>query len=519
MAGTAGRISKFEVNREEQNLLGFENKTIDERAFYEMYPKAMTYKMLDSTRRHIATNYRSNIISPQGNLMDLFRDQARIMDSEGALTVRWKLFTNDGDVRSSFVKWYVDDITCIAKGGTEFEIGLDTDFFGANDVIIFEGLRECPILIRSEPFPDGRAWKYTAAILGDLEDAFPAEYLNSGDRLIQIGSLIGEATQERGNAHWSNGEAFVEFEVPLTRMGWNYKVTDNAWLAAKSYRLKPCDKDGQRAGKDIMFSSLDAKFEDAIERQKDLWLVYGRSAGKFAGNFLDGITRKDLRTGPGLYEFLESACVIDWNPESNIISLLSAILPPLWDDKVAKEDQAVDVYTGKGGLIAWQDAGRELDVFGVMQTAELNYTSTEGFAKGQRGVGLNAKRYTEYHIEPFGTIRVKHLPFLDSKLINTKTYKGLPLSSYEFWIFNYGYGDGKDGNIYIFNDKRIEQRLYGIGTWTPLGPVGSVKNRGSRSAFVNTLGHENAYEYIYECMMGFVMKDTSAFILVRPNIR
>jgi hypothetical protein len=328
--------------------------------------------------------------------------------------------------------------------------------------------------------------------------------------------LIGEATPRRGNVHFGDQETYVEFEVPMTRMGWEMKITDNAFLASKNYRLSPTQPDNQHGlDTDVLYNSLEMKFMRATNGMKDLWLTYGRSAGQFAGRFLDGMTEKELGAGPGLFEFMEASYIYDFNVEAFDIDIFREFLPTLWHDKVDTNDRVVDIYTGTGGLIKWQKACQKADIAGVIQTADENYVKEEGLFPGRKGVAIGAKQYRAVFIEPFGLIRVHYLPFLDSQLVETRQYRGLPITSYEYIIFNYGYGDGRDSNVYILNNEDVEQYGYSIGTWSPLGPALGKPQIHNR--FQNGGTRENAFWYIHECMFGMVVKDPSYMVWFRPN--
>lgn len=266
-----------------------------------------------------------------------------------------------------------------------------------------------------------------------------------------------------------------------------------------------------------MYGEFDAKFMRETNFQKDMWLTYGRSAGRFASKFLDGITQMKLDAGPGMFEFMEAAYTVDYNVKSFSIDLFKTLFPTLWNDKVATNDRVVDVYTGSGGLLLWQKACEAADIYGTLQTPEINYSTEAALFRGRHGVALGAKQYRAVYIEPFGLIRVHHLEFLDSELVDSRKYNGLPLPSYEFIVFNYGYGDGRDSNVYITRNPDVEQFGYSIGTWSPLGGVLGKPNIHNR--FLNGLGNENAYKIIHETAFGLVIKDPSAMLWFRPAIK
>lgn len=509
--------TKFKTYSQDINAHDYFNKMVDERAYFEVYPNAVDYEMLEPNRKQIASYAKANLIGPDGTLMRLFEKSARKV-STTARTVSWRLYTQEGDIRSSFLRHYEANNPQPGKGGVSFYIGLDTPWFGPNDVIIFQNLREIPLLVRSEPEPDGHVWRYEVKLLvDDYKAFFPLNLLKSGDRLIQIGSLIGEATVERGNIHFGEGDSYIEFEVPMTRMGWQMKVTDEAWYAATHFRLRPMDKEGavQEGTPGILYNTLDMKFERAVNRQIDMWLTYGRSTSRFAGKFLDGLTQKELTSGPGLYEFMESSYIYDYSVDGGSIDIFREFLPPLWNDHIDPDMREVEIFTGTGGLMLWDRWCREADIQGIVHSEEWNYEKETPRFKGRTGVGLDAKDYISFHIKPFGKVTIKYLPFLDSELIESRKYKNLPITSYEFIIFNFGYGDQRDSNVYILENSNFNQYGYTAGTWTPKGP--RLNNPGASGFAASANPHENAYYYIYESMVGLVVKDPGYLIWYRPS--
>lgn len=511
--------SKFITYRQDINHHDYFNKIVDERAYFEVYPNAIDYELLEPNRRQIASFAKQNIIGADGTIMRFFEKTARKTQTK-ARTVRWKLYTMEGDIRASFMKHYEGVATRVGKAGLSFYIGLDTPWFGPNDVLIFQNLREIPILVVSEGEPDGSIWRYEVKLFVDNYKAeFPINLVKAGDRLIQIGSIIGESTVERGNIHFGDGDTYLEFEVPMTRMGWQMKVTDDAWYASEHYRLAPMMPDGDvPSGKPgILYNTLDMKFERAVNRQMDLWLTYGRSTGRFAGRFLDGLTQNDILSGPGLYEFMESAHIYDFSVEGDSIKIFTDYLPPLWHDKVQVDDREVEIWTGTGGLLVWDRWCREADIQGVLQYPDWNYQKEDARFKGRTGIGLNARDYTSYHIQPWGKVKIKYLPFLDSDLIESRKYKNLPITSYEYIIFNFGYGDQRENsNVHILENDTFKQYGYTSGLWTPKGP--RLNNPAAASFVVSSANpHENAYWYIYEAMLGLVVKDPGYIVWYRPN--
>lgn len=512
------QMTKFKVYEQGLNDDGFVNKEINERAFFAQHPHAKAYEMLEPQRRHIATYAKGNIIDKDATLMKHFDDKMRVIDWKSKVA-RWRLFTQEGDLRGSYIRNMEQDNPYPGRNQMEFQIGLDVEWYGPNDYLIFEGFRELEIRITSQPEPRGSAYIYSAVLVTDNNAAyFPINEIPLGSRVMQTGSGIGEATVERGNISWVEGEAFVEFETNLSRHGFQMKVTDDAWYAQRHFRIKKMDEDGRPSKKEpgVIYSTLDAKFESNVNKMLDLSLTYGRKAGRYAGRFLDGITRNDIPKGAGFFEYMESAQIFDYDVEGGSIEQFTEFLPTFWNDKVDPFKREVDIWTGTGGLKLWNKWAKESDEVSFVKEEKTHYSYEDPIVPGRTAVGTNNKEYRVVHITPFGKVRINYMPFLDSELVDVRKYKGLPYPSYEFFIFNYGYGEGMDSNMFILNNKRYHQKTYAVGTWTPLGPAG-VNGNGNKFANKSHNPMENAYYYIYEAMVGLVIKDPSAIIYYRPN--
>ncbi|MCC6818558.1 MAG: hypothetical protein IT245_06695 [Bacteroidia bacterium] len=517
MAVIPQNFEKFSVGRYSTSGKELANKLVDERAFYSIYPHSLPYHELDPAMRKLASANYPTIINGD-SLMNIFEQQTKVINVDKD-TIRWKLFFDSSDLRASIMGVQESLSGILGLNGASFELDLDSDVYGPNDLIIIEGLTELPLLIKSHPRTHGMKTTYDV-VLEDAGDHIQAAWIKTGMQVkAQIGSLRGEGNVTRGNVHWTSGNSFIQFEVPMTSMGWEMKITNKAWLASKHYMIRPNMKEhlAMTGGADVMINEFDAKFKRVTDKQIDLGLAYGRASAKHASPHLDGITGKPMISGPGWYQYLESATHLDFNPYQNIIDFLRTQIPATWNDKVDYADRILDVYTGSGGLTLVQQAGEELDNKGsVIQTAEYNYTSETAFFKGRKAIALGAKQYRAFYIEPFGLVRFHHLPMLDSSTIDTRKFRGLPYQSYEFIVFNDGRGDGREENIYIARSEEESQFLYSTGLWTPTGAAGQ---NGNAQKYHNGLGDENAYKIIREEKVGMVVKDPTYFTWIRMNMR
>lgn len=519
--------SKFEINRLTQDKNRQIYKTLDAAATFRVFPDIVDFAELNPVRRRVAAYSRPHIIGEDGSLMRVFEDRAAIEDMSGDY-IRWKLYTENADVRSFFSKNYLDAGTKagISEDGEleSFPIGLDTDILGPNDIFVFERFRDFPFRVVSDPIPDGDVFKYEVVIQADDIDYVELDMIDLGTRIVQTGSPIPEATERRGNVTIEGANAYVEFEVPKSRMGWSMEVTDKAWMNAEDFLLEATDPDVQRALMDevgspnVLFSELEEKFWRATNRMIDMSLTYGRSSGKFAGQYLDDLNQRELVTAPGLYEFLESGWTDEYHVDTFNLDILRNFIKPIWLNKVDISDRVLHIYTGSGGLELVQKACRAEDIDRVDQPADLHYGMEEGYFEGRQGVVLGKKQYVGFHIEPFGTVYFHYLPFLDNTAIDNRKYNGYGYDSYQMIAFDFGYGDIRDdSNIKIIRDSSIEQYGYGIGGWGPFGPAlsGNPKHAGMPT----TMRSKNSYEMIREVSLGFLIQDVSNIMFLQPALK
>ena len=138
MALAPREATKFEVNRVGADKHAHLYKNIDLAALYEAYgPTLMSIQELNPVRKKVAKWARPNILKEDGTIMSIFEDRALIREVNSS-RVSWKLYTLDADTRSTFVKNYEEGNDEAGLDGTISEVGLDADWFGPNDQIIFE---------------------------------------------------------------------------------------------------------------------------------------------------------------------------------------------------------------------------------------------------------------------------------------------------------------------------------------------------------------------------------------------
>lgn len=510
-------LKRFQVYEEFVDQKGYFNKLTTERTVFEAFPNLVDYEMLEMTMNDVPSYAKGNIIDKDGTLMRFFEKNAKVVNTDKHY-INYRLAVGESDVRATILENVEPGVDKLGVNGSYFNIKLDVEWYGPNDALILEEMRELPLLVKSEPIPDGHGFIYEVQLITDDDALYlPAEYISEGIRLMQAGSFIGEGQSIRGNVTFGYDNAFLEFQIPTTRMGFEHKMTDDAYMASKNFRLEPRNSQDEPIQNmpDILYNSFEMKFLANVNYQVDLWMTYGRTAGKYVGRYLDGLTNNPLKIGPGMFQFLEAAYTYDYPVESGNLDMFSDFLQAAWHDKVDPSQRNVEIWGGTGFIRNWQEWCRQADQYGIIQEADINYSREPALFEGRAGVGINRKQYRSIFLDPWGKITVNHLPLLDSEKVETRKYRGLPITSYQALVTDYGYGTGPDSNVHIVQNPSRNTEGYSIGTFSPLGSVIGKPELSSR--FHQGLGTENAFKYMAEREFGFLIKDPSYMLWYRPN--
>ena len=522
--------NKFEMFSLPTNKRNYQGKLIDSRTIFEANPSLKNYSELEPYVRQMSQSSKMGMLTQGGTLLKMFEKNARVIyKDDGADGYTHKLYIQGGELRGTIIK--VDDKvvntpntaeTQLGRGRSIFYLTMDVEWWGERDVLIVDELQEVNLLVQSIE-PAGRGWRYGLVINNMDEGAYiKAGWLRGGLKVHQIGSLRGEAAIERGNVHFGKDDSYIQFYTPPTRMGWQTKVTDDAWKRMNHYAMRAKTGMGsaweEEFGSNIFtVSDIDMKFKQKTDRMIDLWLSYGRASGKYAGAYQDGITDRYLQSGPAFYEWAEGANTAWYPIESGSIKYFANTLNRFWHNTVDINDRGVDFVTGSLGILLWQDWCRKADIEMYHGSEELNLGKAKAFDNKHNGVMINKKQYVGAYIQPFGEVRVHYSPFMDDDRIDPRKYKGYSIRSAEFIALDWGAANAEDANIFIIKDNIESQFTHGIGLWSPQGKVGGVPGLSAR--YSNTLKKENAYEIIRDEKITMVVKDPMAMLIIKPAIR
>ena len=430
--------------------------------------------------------------------------------------VRWRIY-GEPERRAISVR-NANDSETIGAGRIPFTLTLDVDWYTQGDVLAPVLNKRCNIFINSDSSagPHG-GYEYEAILMDDDEGAFiEPSYLAPGEYYIKIGSVQSwEKIGKFGSIQFGSQFTYIEFEVPMTTMGWEFKVEGEAhrqWGRLKIARVEDNPRPGDEITQTGKISNfLEGKAMNQIDFEKEMFLAFGSKSE----HLIDPNTSKAITTGPSLFEFLEEGNIIPYSPNSNALDMIVDQAKGFWFDKVPHAERRLLLYTGEGGMELFSDWIEER--FGntaasIDHSFFLGNKDPYDATGGRPGFKFRKPQFTEYQLGTFGSIVVAHWPLLDNTRINGVTYPGkrYPVSSYEFIAFNLGFGEP---NVKLL--ARTDNRYTGYtpGFWSPLGVTGP-----DNPLFKFPAIQEDAYLWAHRESFGLVLMDPSCVIRFVPNV-
>jgi hypothetical protein len=508
-------VSKFKIYEESTKQNKYWANYADENILLATHPKTKSWvDLTDPVMKYVSTASPS-LADKRTPLTDFLKGTKRTKQVDAEF-VKWKL-RGTGEVQAVQMENMMPGVEFPGAHGSDVIIKLDVEWYVEGDIIAPDIAKECQVVIQALPSADGSGFVYTTQVIDREGDSyFPPELLEEDIKWIKIGSAYGEASSGYGSTQFS-GMSYIEFQSEMTDYGKSVEVTNKAHQL--NLRVQMCDDSGNAAGDeypDQIISYIEAEFLAQAKWEKELMMYYGRSSNK---SILDGTSGKYRRIGPGLLEFLEDGNVIPYPVNGGSIDMFVDFLQAIWFDRVSPEKRNITVYTGQGGLKLWNDWITEKYSESATQTyfSDVTKPGKSYDPKNYEGVKYQSKYFTEYNIFPFGSIRVEHWPILDSTWLNGSVVHpetGLPLSSYEFIVLDYGMGNGGGENIELLERTDSEVFTYNCGTWSPAGPI---NGRTGRSNF-SSMGTHRSYELLHACTFGLRMKDVTLSAHFVPSV-
>lgn len=433
-----------------------------------MGPDAKDYTDISRIARNFYSSYSQTLSRDLNPLYEMIAASGGIMDVDSNY-VRWRVYGDPDREMMSYGNPNPSTAECLGAEKATFKILVDYEFLKNGDLVAPIRNKTCQVMIQSEPLPAGGAWEYDV-ILVERNATFPVEYFKAGDYWVKMGAPTSYLDSgQAGSIQFGMQYSYVEFEVPMTTMQWEYSVDEESWLRFGSIVVQRCDEQMRPVmGGTSLTNFLETEAVNEIRNEVELFMIYGRSST----HHTDNVSGKALTTGPGLIEFVEQAQEVPYATTLNGIDKMVAEIQALWYNTIPISQRKLILYTGEPGLALFHNWVEEK--FGntaVMSTEDLILGESTPFEPGRNGKSYGKLQFTKYFTPTFGEITVAHWPLLDNTRVNGVKMPGTyyPVSAYEFWAFDIGFGEP---NIQMLTRSNKERSMYIPGTLSPFGYVG-----------------------------------------------
>lgn len=508
-------ISQFKVWEESTKQNKYWANYADENVLLLTHPFTKNWVDLTTFPIDYVTSASPSLSGKRTLLTDLLQSSGnvRTVDNEN---IYWKLRAT-GEVQAVALENLNPGVAAPGIQGSEFPIKLDVEYYVPGDVLCTDIAKTHQVIVQgSEPIADGSGFIYNVVYAGQLEESFPPELLEAGLNWIKIDSVYGEGSEHYGSTVFG-GMSWVEFTSSMTDYGKTVEVTNKAHALNLRVTAYGDNNMPMEEYPDQIISYIEAEFLAQIKWEKELRAWFGRSAGK---HILDTSIGNHRRVGPGVLEWFERGNRMEFPINGLSLDLFTQFFATTAFDRVDYNDRNYVLITGTGGLVEWQKlVTREFS----QSTVKSDFNTFVGPGtsydpKNYKGLSFQTAYFTEFKMFPFGSIKVVHLPILDSMYLNGSLLHpdtGLPLSSYEFFVLDIGLGATGRSNVELLKLRDSEAFTYVCGTWSPRGPINSRAGGGS---FIST-GPQRRYQLFYASTEGTRVKDVTKAAVFSPAIQ
>ena len=471
-----------------------------------------TVDLTDTVMKYAAGSLPS-LSGKKATLWDSLIGEGRVREVD-ADEVEWSL-KGSGQIETMATENVMPGVKYPGHNHQEFQIKLDTEVFVPGDILAPEIAKDVNVIVQYLPVKDGiEDFIYTVVIADMSEDAyFEPELLEPGLKWIKIGATYGEASDAYGSTYFQGNTSYIRFKSDLSEWGKKVEVTNKA----DQLRLKAVDVKGfpMKQFPDQIISMIEAEFLAQAKWEKELMIWYGRAIGK---TVIDPSSGYHRRMGPGVMEFLEDSNIITYPLGNFSIDMIRDFLQEVGWDTISPENSNIVVKTGRMGMTQADKAIREIYSRLNIQVPFDKWVTSGSKYPGGRGEGFRVKEnyFLEVDFFPYGSIRFEHLPLLDNRELNggqVHPETGLPLTSYYYFIMDYGLGSA--GNVELLRKRDSEIYTYICGTWSPVGPINGATNRSGYVASHT----RRSYELVAADSFGVRIKDVNLCAMLLPAVQ
>lgn len=505
--------SKFEIYRESTKNLNWANYA-DENVLLATHPYSRkAVDLTDKIMQYAATNMPS-LSNASPTFWDSLYGTGRMREVDSD-EVEWSLRAN-GTSEHLIVENVMPGVKYPGFQFQEFDIKLDTERFVVGDTIAPELDKSLECRVEYLPVKDGsKQFIYKLRLVTDDENLFidPA-YFEQGTKWCKISAKYGEASSGYGSTYFEANMSYIRFKTYLTDWGKSVEVTNKAHqLNLKAVAIDQTGNPMKDYPTQIV-STIEANALAEAKAEKNMTIWYGRAASK---NLVDQTSGKHVRSGAGVEQFMEDSNLLTYRTGQFEVDIIRDWLQEIGWDKISPENSDIQILTGRMGMTQAHDSIREKWKSLAIHIPWEKFVSSGPSYPGSQSAGytLEEPAFLSIKLFPYGKITFKHLPLLDNREFNGALVHpdtGLPLSSYYYYIMDYGLGSA--GNVELLRRKDSEIYTYICGTWSPVGPINS---KTGRSGFVAT--HKGRYfEMAMADTFGVRIKDVNLTALILPDI-
>lgn len=511
-------FDKFKVHQEDagsEAKLFTENITLDDLLNWQGQFTQDYYDLSRGMAKAMLPKIGDTLSAFETPFMDKFEGSS--IKTNGKNWVRWRIY-GDPDVRFMSAGNKNDESDCgLGLNGEEFAVSFDCEGFRPGDVVAPLINKRCGVVITDDGSELDGVWQYQAVLFSENEvETFEPLYLTEGEYWIKLGNISSwEATGQRGSMTLRDNFAYVEYEVPLTTMAFEYRIEGEAHRRWGSMKVNKCmtDEDGRERElmKGRISNIIEAKVQREARVQWDMMLTWGTKTE----HLIDKVSNKEITTSPGVKEWQEMGTVIPYNPNVDGLDFIIDTVNQYWYDRVPVGDRILDLETGQIGMQLFSDWVRDkFNATPAMYSYDFLLNRRRPFdpRDGRKGFAFSQPQFVEYHLDGYGIIRVSLNKSFDNTRINGAKMPGkyYPPSSLEFVVTNAGLGQS---NIKMVENELAKRDTYKCNLWSPLGEVNS-KN----PIWKNPITFDDHYSRYFRDSRGIVMMNPHLTLTFKPNV-
>lgn len=504
--------TKWEIYEESAKQAPYGN-FISENVLLVNHPNSKKAAVLTDSVMQYAATARPALSGMKATLWDslIGKGRERMVDAD---EVEWSL-KGSGKIETIAKENLMPGVKFPGHDGSELQIKLDNPNFVPGDILAPEIAWDQQLIVQYLPIKDGLDWIYTCKVVSlDPKSYFDPELLEANLKWIKTGAAYSEYSAGYGSFQTTGNISYIKFKTWLSDWGKKVEVTNKAHDL--NLVLKPIDDKGvvMNGIPQQVISWIEAEFLVESKWEKELMCWYGRAAGK---NIIDHTSGLHRRIGPGIMEFMEDANIITYPLGNFSIDALANFMMEVGWDSISPENANIVVKTGRMGMKQAHDSIRELYSMLNVQVPFDKFVSSGSSYPGSNSPGYKvlSPHFLQVDLHPYGSLTFEHLPLLDNRELNggiVHPDTGLPLTSYMYFVMDYGLGS--HGNVELLRRRDAEIYTYICGTYSPAGPI---NGRTGRGGFTASHGRRS-YELVTADSFGARIKDVNLCLMLLPSV-